>query len=135
MTIHETDDHFENEDASVRVSKKSGGWFFEKTDSLKVQVVISGGKRNLKAFVGIYGKPQGLRQLADLLNAVANVDQTQILDQNCPANEGMHTTLESGQDFPGSEVSVNIGRLDCKGDGTTSWLSSGDDVTWTEAAD
>ena len=133
MTVHETDDYFENEDASVRVSKETGGWFFEHTQSLKVQVVISGDQRNLEAIIGIYGKPDGLRQLADLRNAVASVDQTQISDRTCPPNEGMHTTLNAGREFPGSKISVNVGRLDCKGEGTTTWFSSGDDVKWMEA--
>jgi len=73
MSIHESKEHFENGDASVLVLKVTGGWFFEQIDSLRVQVTVSGSKPALEAHIGIYGKPEGLRQLADLLTAIARI--------------------------------------------------------------
>lgn len=128
MSISEVDGHFENEDASVRVSTRTGGWFFEANDGLTIHVTANGDKSDVTAHVGIYGTPDGLLQLADLLMAIARIDQTQISDRNCPPNEGMHTTLHGGTDFKGPSVTLNVGRLDSKGDGSTAWFEGIDQM-------
>jgi hypothetical protein len=130
MAVSEVGGHFENEDASVRVSAQTGGWFFEANDGLTIQVTAIGDKSDMTAHVGIYGTADGLAQLADLLMAIASVDQTQIADRNCPPSEGMHVTLRGGADFRGPSVALNIGRLDSKRDGSTTWFEGIDQVCW-----
>jgi len=130
MSISEVNGHLENADGSVRVSKKTGGWFFEANDGLTIHVTATGKTSGLTAHVGIYGTPDGLLQLADLLTAIARIDQSEIADQNCPLNEGMHTTLHGGAEFKGPSVTLNIGRLDSKGDGSTQWFERNDQVCW-----
>lgn len=132
MTIHENEKYFENQDATVRVTKQTGGVSFTNTDSLRLYVSVSTKKDISEAQVGIYGSPNGLRQLAELLFAIASIDQSQISERNCPLGEGMHTTLHAGTNFPGTGISLNVGRLDCKKDGSTNWLSLDDEVTWTQ---
>jgi hypothetical protein len=65
--------------------------------------------------VGIYGDPKGLRYLAKLLNDVADVDQSKVLDMNCPPEVGVHYHLynRSGFIHPKSD-SVILGRADAK---------------------
>ena len=129
MTITLNDGNYENEDSSVRVSASTGGWSFEQKEGLRIQVAVSGGSTSPIAHVGIYGTSECLLQLADLLTAVASVDQNEIPDRNCPPNEGLHTTLHAGSEFLGSNVSINIGRLDSKSDGSTDWFCNSNDVT------
>lgn len=130
MSVSESNGHFENEGRSVRVSTSTGGWFFEANDGLTIHVTAIGEKSDLTAHVGIYGTPDGLLQLADLLTAIARVDQTQIADRNCPPGEGMHTTLHGGNEFKGPSVTLNVGRLDRKCDGTTTWFDRKEQVSW-----
>ena len=128
MTIKLNAGNYENNDASVRVSSSTGGWFFENKEGLRIQVSVSGERQAPSAIIGIYGTPECLLQLADFLTALASVDQSKIPHQNCPPNEGLHTTLHAGNEFLGSDISVNIGRLDAKSDGSFDWFGHADDV-------
>lgn len=130
MSVTAVDGHFENENGSVRVSTKTGGWFFEANHGLTIHVTAIADKSDMTAHVGIYGTPDGLLQLADLLTAIARIDQAQIADRNCPPTEGMHTTLHGGTDFKGASVTLNVGRLDSKGDGNTNWFEGIEQVSW-----
>ncbi|MEL7498326.1 MAG: hypothetical protein AAFN77_12005 [Planctomycetota bacterium] len=129
MAIQLKDGHFENEDSSVRVSSETAGWFFEQKDALRIQVSVSAREQPPVARIGIYGTPDGLRQLADLITAIASVDQSKIPNTNCPPNEGIHATIHAGTEFLGSHVVVNVGRLDRKSDGGTNWFLIGEDVS------
>ena len=130
MAIQLKDGHLQNEDASVRVSTETAGWFFEQKNALRIQVSVSAKERPKTASIGIYGTPEGLLQLADLITAIASVDQSRIPDTNCPPNEGIHATIQAGSEFLGSRVTVNLGRLDRKSDGGTNWFRADEDVSF-----
>ena len=122
MTIDLKGANWENLDGTVRLSTETGGWEFSAQNGLRVQANISETDAEPSALVSIFGTPEALLQLADLIAAVASVDQAGISDRNCPPTEGIHTTIHSGREFPGSKTSLNIGRLDCKSDGSTDWF-------------
>ncbi len=72
--------------------------------------------------VSIYGDPEGLRWLAKVLLAIADIDQRQIPDDNLPLHEGFHTHLCPGTDCHPESKEMIIGRLDAKSDSSTSWF-------------
>jgi len=75
--------------------------------------------------VCIYGNPEGLRNLASQLIALADLDQDLESDNRLPKGEGVHVHL-SGLQMHSS--SVNLGRLDAKMTMDYSWyLSQFDD--------
>lgn len=74
--------------------------------------------------VGIYGTPEGLRNLAKVLSMLADLKQEQLPDHSCPATEGFHLHLNPGQQLLEHSARLTIGRLDAKGDGDTKWMTS-----------
>ena len=128
MSISSDGEHLQNEDASVSVSAKTGGWKFDLKGALQINLSATHAADSNNGIVGIYGDPKGLLQLADLLIAVAKIDQTRLPDQNCPPQEGMHVTLYGAGKILSGDIDLNIGRLDSKGDGSLNWLSADQQV-------
>lgn len=64
--------------------------------------------------VGIYGDPEGLRSLGELLIAEAALNQRQIPEENLPAHERHHTHLRPGVHIHPQSIELIIGRLDSK---------------------
>ena len=122
MAVSLVDDHFQNDDASVRVSVKTGAWQFEPKGSLSINLSVTPGSEQHTGLTGIYGDAEGLLQLADLITAVARIDQTKIPDSNCPQREGIHVTLYGGKHLQSEQVELYVGRLDRKSDGEIQWL-------------
>jgi hypothetical protein len=65
-------------------------------------------------FIGIYGDPEGLRSLGELLIAEAELDQSQLPRTNLPDGERHHTHLRPGIHIHPQSLEVIIGRLDAK---------------------
>jgi hypothetical protein len=72
--------------------------------------------------VTIYGDPDGLRWLANVLIAIADTDQRCISDDNLPPDEGFHTDLRPGIDCHVASKHGIVGRLDAKLSGSTAWF-------------
>jgi len=73
--------------------------------------------------VSICGDPEGLRFLAQLLKDVADVDQTQIPDINCPQGIGTHYHVYKHDGHVHSKSNdILVGRLDGKGTGSHEWF-------------
>jgi len=123
MSITRVGDCLQNEDDSVSVSTESGGWKFDLKGALQVNLSATRATDSHNGIIGIYGDPKGLLQLADLLIAVASIDQSRLPDQNCPPQEGMHVTLYGSDEILSGQVDLNIGRLDRKDNGKLNWLS------------
>ena len=129
MGIEIVGDHFQNEDSSVKVSQETASWLFEPKDNLSINVGLERGDENIHhGFVGIYETREGLLQLADLLTAIAMIDQVAIADSNCPPEEGIHVTLHPGRELSSDQVTLYVGRLDRKSDGELQWLSKSEQV-------
>lgn len=64
--------------------------------------------------VGIYGDPEGLRSLGELLIAEAALNQGQFPEENLPAHERHHTHLRPGVHIHPQSIDLIIGRLDSK---------------------
>lgn len=64
--------------------------------------------------VGIYGDPEGLRSLGELLIAEAALNQGQFPEENLPAHERHHTHLRPGVHIHPQSIELIIGRLDSK---------------------
>ena len=77
-------------------------------------------------FIGIYGDPEGLRSLGELLIAEAELDQLQFPAENLPNGERHHTHLRPGVHIHPQSQEVIIGRLDAK--------RTGDLPNWLRAA-
>ena len=74
-------------------------------------------------FIGIYGDPEGLRSLGELLIAEAKLDQLQFPAENLPDGERHHTHLRPGVHIHPQSLEVIIGRLDAKRTGELpDWL-------------
>jgi hypothetical protein len=75
--------------------------------------------------VALYGDPKGLRFLATLLNDVADVDQTQIPNNNCPQGIGTHYHVyeHDGRHVHPKSNDLLVGRLDAKGTGSFEWFT------------
>ena len=71
-------------------------------------------------FASLYGTPEGLRQLAGRLTALADLDQSSLPDSRCPPDEGVHEHVLKPTTAAGLAGLV-IGRLDRKKDGSTEW--------------
>jgi hypothetical protein len=65
-------------------------------------------------FIGIYGDPEGLRSLGELLIAEAELDQLQFPATNLPDGERHHTHLKPGVHIHPQSLEVIVGRLDAK---------------------
>ena len=128
MTISVVGDHLQNDDGSVRVSTKTGGWQYEPKGSLVVNLYVTRGSEQHTGLAGIYGDSEALLQLADLITAVAKTDQSKIPDRNCPPNEGIHVTLYAGKHLRSDQVDLYVGRLDRKSDGEIQWLNQCEQV-------
>ncbi len=130
MSVTEVNGNFENANGSVRVSTKTGGWFFEANDGLTIHVAVTGKKSD---WLRMWGFTE--RQRAFTIGRFVNCDcehrPNTIADRNCPASEGMHTTVRGGSEFKGTSVTLNLGRLDSRGDGSTEWIERGDQVRWS----
>ncbi len=72
--------------------------------------------------VVLYGTPSGLRQIAEKILELADLDQESM--KNLPVGEGYHFHLKPGPGhFICSESDpVTMGRIDGKGNGDLSWL-------------
>jgi hypothetical protein len=78
-----------------------------------------------KVRLAIYDNSKGLRFLAKLLNDIADVDQTQIPDLNCPKGIGTHYHVykRDGHMHAKSNDLV-VDRLDGKETGSYDWFIS-----------
>jgi hypothetical protein len=91
--------------------------------SQKGNLVISHGEDIEGRCVYIYGDPQGLRSLGELLIAEAELDQTRFPEINLPAGVPHHIHLYAGKHIHPQSLSLVIGRLDAKGTGEyPEWL-------------
>jgi hypothetical protein len=71
----------------------------------------------------ILGDPEGLRFLANLLNEVADVDQTKIPDLNCPVGTGVHYHVyKADRHLHPKSNELVVGRLDGKITGSHKWF-------------
>lgn len=122
MSISQVGDYLQNSDATVRLSVKNGGWQIKPKGELSINVSVTKGEDANSAITGIYGDPVGLLQLAEIITAIANIDQSAIPDRNCPPDEGIHVTLNAGQELQSDQVTLFVGRLDRKSDGKTPTL-------------
>ena len=130
----ETKEAFSSEDSSVVVTKSTAGVKFKTAGQLGVQLVANqadGGSSH----VSIYGDSAGLLALADLLPAFAKIDQKSVHERNCPAHEGIHTTLDEHRGLTSNDIQLHIGRIDAKSDGDQTWFRRNDSVTIIDMPD
>ena len=73
----------------------------------------------------LYGDPEGLRSLAAFLVAVADLDQEKLHDSQLPKGEGFHAHLKPGVVLCDESLQLDVGRLDARATGDTSWYKSG----------
>ena len=130
----ETKEAFSSEDSSVVVTKSTAGVKIKTAGQLGVQLVpnqADGGSSH----VSIYGDSAGLLALADLLTAFAKIDQKSVHERNCPAREGIHTTLDEHRGLTSNDIQLHIGRIDAKRDGDQTWFRRNDSVTIIDMPD
>jgi hypothetical protein len=69
----------------------------------------------------IYGDPEGLRSLGETLIAIAELDQSKLSDQECPADDSYHHHYYAGLDVADRRQynlhRLTIGRVDEKASG------------------
>ena len=130
----ETGEAFSSEDSSVVVTKSTAGVKFTTSGKLGVQLVANTADDG-SSHVSIYGDPAGLLALADLLTAFAKIDQKSVHDRNCPAHEGIHTTIDENRGLTSSKILLHIGRIDAKDDGDQTWFGRNDSVTVIDSPD
>lgn len=73
----------------------------------------------------LYGDPEGLRSLAAFLIAVADLDQEELLHSQLPIGEGFHAHLKPGAALCDESLQLDVGRLDARATGDTSWYKFG----------
>ena len=62
----------------------------------------------------IYGDPQGLRCLANILQDLADLDQQQIPARNLPVGEGFHLHLMKSRGLANGSLQLDLGRSDIR---------------------
>ena len=65
----------------------------------------------------IHGNPEGLKSLAKLLLAIAELNQDEVEDKYLPIGAREHYHLRPGIELSKSSIGVIVGRLDAKGTG------------------
>lgn len=96
------------------------------THRLEGEVFVRTYDNDGQAVACVYADPNGLRSLAKLFNALADIDQTTLPASSLPDREGLHVhvTHQSGLSV-GSSL-LDIGRLDAKATGDTTWYTQDD---------
>ena len=127
MAILETENELRSSNGSVAVSKNTAGVKFPTKCNLAVAIVAD--PSGDVSHASIYGDPEALLALADLLTAFAMLDQERIEDRNCPKGEGVHTSLTSEWGLTSESINLNLGRLDAKGTNESDWFLQHPPVT------
>ena len=70
-----------------------------------------------KQEVFIHGNPAGLKSLAKLLLALAELNQEEVADEYLPVGAREHYSLRPGLELSKSSAQVTIGRIDAKATG------------------
>lgn len=65
----------------------------------------------------IHGNPEGLKSLAKLLLAIAELNQDEVEDKYLPIGAREHYHLRAGIELSKSSIGTIVGRLDAKGTG------------------
>lgn len=65
----------------------------------------------------IHGNPEGLKSLAKLLLAIAELNQDEVEDKYLPIGAREHSHLRPGIELSKSSIGTIVGRLDAKGTG------------------
>ena len=101
-------------------------WHRQLIPSPEGNIIFGAGKGIIgdesRDMVSVYGDPAGLRWLAKVLQAIADLDQRRIPDENLPPHEGFHTHLRPESECRAMSQEVIVGRLDAKADGSFAWF-------------